>query len=746
MKHHPEENNSIENGTNVELTKNQPSLNKEDMVELDEWGSFMDIERDGDSSAKKTDSDKVELYLQKEGETSSNSSVEKSIVDDNKENTTKLQSEKAMSEEVELFHDDDKEDDDELSFLERAKKKKERLLHERQRKTYIFLKTGTNWLSFLPLILLIVCLPWVSYVISPDSTLKIFQKWSGDTPSDYLLYQKSLWLLISLPIFALLGFFYQRKMERKRDIILRVEFLCLIGYIILMLISTVVSRYTSTALWGAEEQREGIFVLIGYVILCFSAVSLYRKEKDYRVVFWSLSILVGILTVFLVTSAIEYDFSHFELLQAWRENPALNDLSSEKVQSMDLFALTLQHTELGTLCALLLPFFTVMAIFRKERTIRFVSIVMTICSCILLFFSASKSGLAGLVVAILVFLVTSVRKVIKHYKQTLGVIAAFTVFCAGAAIATNGDVFLKGAELRDDFYNLFKNQNNVDFHDDIPIRKVSVDGKRVFFILQQEVLEVDNTTPAVNCFDETGQYIEFQKEDTDRYVTKDSRFTDYSFTTEYIGTMDQGKVEKRKIMRLYYQNKPIFIINLAGLPQKAFLDTEYKNLDVMEAPFFGFEGKEKFANNRGYVWSRTIPLLKDRIWIGSGAGSFSKEFPQGDVLAKWYVYGTPNVTIDKANSWYLQTGVEQGLLALLLCIIVFLFYFVESVTLYIFRKEYNITETFGLAIFIGLVGYSADTFFVSTSISVAPLFWCLFGFGLGANYWVRRIREQNVSE
>ena len=144
--------------------------------------------------------------------------------------------------------------------------------------------------------------------------------------------------------------------------------------------------------------------------------------------------------------------------------------------------------------------------------------------------------------------------------------------------------------------------------------------------------------------------------------------------------------------------------------------------------------------------SRTIQLLKDRIWIGSGAGSFSKEFPQGDVLAKWYVYGTPNVTIDKANSWYLQTGVEQGLLALLLCIIVFLFYFVESVTLYIFRKEYNITETFGLAIFIGLVGYSADTFFVSTSISVAPLFWCLFGFGLGANYWVRRIREQNVSE
>ena len=174
------------------------------------------------------------------------------------------------------------------------------------------------------------------------------------------------------------------------------------------------------------------------------------------------------------------------------------------------------------------------------------------------------------------------------------------------------------------------------------------------------------------------------------------------------------------------------------------MDTQYKNLDIVEAPYFGFEGKEKSANNRGYVWSRTIPLLRERLWIGSGAGSFSKEFPQGDVLAKWYVYGTPNMTIKEVNNRYLQTGVEHGLLALLIWIVVLFFYFVDSFTLYIFRKEYNATEIFGLAIFVALVGYSVNTFFVSTSISVAPLFWCLFGFGMGANYWVRRMREQKM--
>lgn len=66
-------------------------------------------------------------------------------------------------------------------------------------------------------------------------------------------------------------------------------------------------------------------------------------------------------------------------------------------------------------------------------------------------------------------------------------------------------------------------------------------------------------------------------------------------------------------------------------------------------------------------------------------------------------------------------GVEQGLFVLSL-IVVLSFYFVDSFVLYLFRKEYNPTEIFGIAIFVALVGYSVNTMFVSTSVSVAPLF------------------------
>lgn len=75
------------------------------------------------------------------------------------------------------------------------------------------------------------------------------------------------------------------------------------------------SDYTEISLWGAEEQREGLFVLISYVVLCITGVSLYRKEKDYMMIFGALSVLVVILILFLVADTMEYHFYDAALLQ-----------------------------------------------------------------------------------------------------------------------------------------------------------------------------------------------------------------------------------------------------------------------------------------------------------------------------------------------------------------------------------------------------------------------------------------------
>ena len=347
MKHQPEENQSVENVKNSELTKNQESSKIEEAVKSDELESFQGFEEDKESSGQIQDTNTEENILQKQDENLIDSSVAEAFVSDNIEQNVKLQTEGEVTEKSDITEEkelsQEKEDTNKkLSFSERRKKRRERKLFERQRKVYIFLKTGTNWLSFVPFIILIVCLPWISYMVSPDSLLKIAPKWSGAAPTDYLLYQKSLWLLLILPLFVLFGLLYQRKMERKKDIILTLAFLFLTGYSVLVIVSAVLSRYTEISFWGAEEQREGMFVLIGYVVLCLTAVSLYRKEKDYKVIFWSLSVLTGILILFLVANTTEYDFYNSVFLQGWKQSSAFDEISSEVFQSMELYALTLK--------------------------------------------------------------------------------------------------------------------------------------------------------------------------------------------------------------------------------------------------------------------------------------------------------------------------------------------------------------------------------------------------------------------
>ena len=65
---------------------------------------------------------------------------------------------------------------------------------------------------------------------------------------------------------------------------------------------------------------------------------------------------------------------------------------------------------------------------------------------------------------------------------------------------------------------------------------------------------------------------------------------------------------------------------------------------------FGFKGVERLGSNRGYIYSRSIPLLKKNIILGAGADNFVLEFPQQDIKSKLEFLGDPYVIIDKPHN------------------------------------------------------------------------------------------------
>ena len=59
------------------------------------------------------------------------------------------------------------------------------------------------------------------------------------------------------------------------------------------------------------------------------------------------------------------------------------------------------------------------------------------------------------------------------------------------------------------------------------------------------------------------------------------------------------------------------------------------------------DGYERLATSRGYLFSRSFPMLKDTLLIGYGPDTFVLEFPQQDYVGKMNAYG--NVSLSWTN-------------------------------------------------------------------------------------------------
>jgi len=144
----------------------------------------------------------------------------------------------------------------------------------------------------------------------------------------------------------------------------------------------------------------------------------------------------------------------------------------------------------------------------------------------------------------------------------------------------------------------------------------------------------------------------------------------------------------------------------------------------------GFNGMEAFASGRGFIWSRSIPLLWDYFFRGAGVDSFALVFPNHDFIGKYLAYGTGNIFVDKAHNFYLQTAINTGFFSLLALLAVFAIYFWRTFSVLFSRYE-NDYKTLGLrfGIMLSVVAYLITMIANDSTPSVSPVFWGLLGLG-----------------
>ncbi len=90
-----------------------------------------------------------------------------------------------------------------------------------------------------------------------------------------------------------------------------------------------------------------------------------------------------------------------------------------------------------------------------------------------------------------------------------------------------------------------------------------------------------------------------------------------------------------------------------------------------------FEENERIGSNRGYIWSRSLPLVKSRPIIGNGPDSYALVFPQRDYVMRANVFGDTMKIVDKPHNQYVGILVEFGVLGLI-CFLYWLFVLIKS--------------------------------------------------------------------
>ncbi len=584
-----------------------------------------------------------------------------------------------------------------------------------------------NKLYMFPLMMLLGVIPFIVRYKSYKPRLS-FNNWffTDEYKFDFFLYYKQIFIIITCSIMLLMVIY---KIYRdKKDISFSPILIPLSVYGILAFLSTVFSEHASFGFTGIYEQFESVFVLLGYCLIVYYAYLFIESEEDVKYImkfFLYCVIILGVLGVFQATG---HDFFSSDiglrtiLPRALWESAGDFEFKFGKYCSYLSFY---NPNYVGVYVAMTAPIFVCICLMVKDKKIKILSLIAVIGLLISLYGSKSKAGIIGVLGAVILCIVFLRKYIFRKPKIVLPILAV-------GIVATTLVISMKWSTITERVTDVLKPVKTEATLTDIKTEEditITYKGNELHVANAPQ----EDGSISFSVTDGNNQEISLiQNTENNTFVLQDERFQNIS------------------INPYYYNNNLITDINIDGTQWLFIYNSQdkeyyyvngYGRLDKIKmAESAIFTGYESFATGRGYLWSRTIPLLKDNIILGSGADTFILEFPQQDyVHMNNSGFGTELIT--KPHSYFLQIGVQTGVLSLVAFLVFYGMYFISSVYLYMKGKFDDVFSQVGVAIFIGTVGFMITGISNDSCIAVTPVFWTLLGIGIAANHKVKLMRK-----
>ena len=638
----------------------------------------------------------------------------------------------------------------------------------------------TTSILFIPIIILLGIVPLIVRMKVEALSEKAVEIFKIEEHIDFYSQSKAITIMgITILMLVLLFCFFDRKRVKKNKTI-RIYILSAGLFLGFTALSTALSAYPDIALWGIHDRAEGMIIIGCYVIMMFYTLYVFRDIQDYKYITVALGIMIIVTTFIGVTQYIGKDILLSDFFKKITIPSQYAHIREDVVAAFKQEKITgtlYNPNYVGSLCAMTIPIFAGLIFVERNSIKRSLYLFLGLCNLLLLFGSGSRAGIMGIggVIGFAIIIFSKKLWAIKKigYKKIIALIGIIIIF----TIITQELWYSKVIRLATDIKYMFVAEER-DYRDDSEMRDyneikeiIEQDGKVVLVTQDNKmVIELGEEYKNFNFYDGENNEIDYIVKNN-QYITEDARFSNFYFHILYMSGSDDlmaaialldSKDEHRggeKISTRFsfltdliqtFRSKdfeddknegllnPLFLLNATEDKSIYIVDPFTQQRIVQETPeAIGFKGKEKVGSGRGYIWSRTIPMLKHAFFIGHGPDTYALEFPQREYLAKYYALYDAYVIVDKPHNLYLQIGVNNGIIALIGFLILILTYIIDSLRLYAFKGYYEDSEKIGIMTMLAVVGYLIAGMFNDSSVSVAPIFWVLLGVGMAINHLIK---------
>lgn len=580
-----------------------------------------------------------------------------------------------------------------------------------------YIDMAVRWLVYI----YISILPWIIFrkeLLFNTEEKKIMPvKTAGNT--DYFLYGKAAFtiavgILLFILLFVEITVFHEKLLDFKtrRD---RILFGCMGIYIVCTVMSTILADYKKTALSGGVNSCEGMWVLLLYPVLFLAAKFVFEMDRhkestdlkqQQAAEKWS-----SLEWIALIQAVILWVLSVIELLY----QPVVQLAAGHETQSPYVNMISLSFPS-PAYCAgyivLLAPFcmyFMVKADSLLRSVMWSVLTVTTVTAC---FLTRSTAGFylviaegVGFAVYVVVWCKPQTWKMpaVKAVSvaAVIGVVLLTNMAAGGkigsavAASAVNGTMPVHKSE----YYK---------------VKEIQV---------QDNTVTITGEENALICRLNEQQNIIFT--DENRNVLDVSSENNSIYFPEPYETVSAGFENNALWLDLGYKGRIRFYI--AGGKFYPMAADGSLIRDISSGMSKENTRFDSIITGRGYIWRKTVPVLKNTVLFGHGAGTFAFYFKQFDYAGLLNSQGEVDLMIDRPHSWYLQMAYSQGIFCMMAVVALIATVCVSGIKRFTSKKPELKKGAIDMAAVTAIIAFCIFEGITDGSVSVNPLLWVVLG-------------------